>query len=84
MSLLQRWREVAMENRFKSPVLSPREGMARLWTNRRHLPARSAGAIAPAGRPEMPMLVSFEGLTPDEQRRALSGFPGGRRFVLAG
>lgn len=40
-------------------------------------------AIGPADAPERQMLVSFEGLTPEEQRAALAAFPGGRRFVLA-
>jgi hypothetical protein len=34
--------------------------------------------------PEVVMTVSFRGLTESEQRAALSGFPGGRRFRLAG
>ena len=33
--------------------------------------------------PEAPMTVVFEGLTEDEQRRALASFPGGKRFILA-
>jgi hypothetical protein len=33
--------------------------------------------------PEAPLVVSFVGLTLSEQRAALAGFPGGRRFVLA-
>lgn len=33
--------------------------------------------------PETPLLVSFVGLSRAEQRAALAGFPGGRRFVLA-
>ena len=32
--------------------------------------------------PESKMLVSFIGLTEAEQRKALAGFPGGKRFVL--
>ena len=32
--------------------------------------------------PEEPLYVSFEGITEDEQRAALAGFPGGKRFVL--
>lgn len=32
--------------------------------------------------PETTMFVSFEGLTDDEARAALAGFPGGKRFVL--
>jgi len=33
--------------------------------------------------PEAPLVVSFVGLSRSEQRAALAGFPGGRRFVLA-
>lgn len=39
-------------------------------------------AVAPADHPELPMLVQFEGLTKAEQRAAVAGFPGGRRFIL--
>jgi hypothetical protein len=33
--------------------------------------------------PETIMVVSFEGLTPEEAQAALAGFPGGKRFRLA-
>lgn len=36
----------------------------------------------PPVAPEMPMSVRFEGLSEAEQRRALTAFPGGGRFVL--
>lgn len=39
--------------------------------------------VAPIDKPETPLTVEFEGLTPEEQRAALAGFPGGRRFQLA-
>lgn len=39
--------------------------------------------IAAADEPESVLEVEFEGLTEEEQRRAISGFPGGRRFRLA-
>lgn len=32
--------------------------------------------------PETLLYVSFKGLTEAEQRAALAGFPGGRRFIL--
>jgi hypothetical protein len=38
--------------------------------------------IAPVDMPEVPLEIEFEGLTLEEQRAALAGFPGGRRFVL--
>ncbi len=34
--------------------------------------------------PELPMTISFEGLSLAEQRAALAAFPGGKRFVLQG
>lgn len=39
--------------------------------------------VAPIDEPETPLTVEFEGLTPEQQRAALAGFPGGRRFQLA-
>lgn len=38
--------------------------------------------VAPLDMPEVPLEIEFEGLTLEEQRAALAGFPGGRRFVL--
>jgi hypothetical protein len=38
--------------------------------------------IAPMSDPEEPLAVEFVGLTPEEQRRALTGWPGARRFAL--
>src|SRR5262245_2172688 len=43
---------------------------------------RSPMLVAPIDAPELPMVVSFEGLSPVEQRSVLAAFPGGRRFVL--
>ena len=40
--------------------------------------------VGPAGEPEAVMVVSFEGLSDDEQRKALDSFPGGRRCLIAG
>jgi hypothetical protein len=51
----------------------------------RRLPPRATRrplVVAPADHPELPMLVEFEGLTKAEQRAAVAGFPGGRRFIL--
>jgi hypothetical protein len=42
-----------------------------------------AGRLEPFGAPEQPMVVTFEGLTENQQRAALAAFPGGRRFQLA-
>ena len=39
--------------------------------------------IGDSDAPEIPMTIVFEGLTEDEQRAALAGFPGGIRFTLA-
>jgi len=38
--------------------------------------------ITPMGAPEAPLEVEFEGIDAEQQRAALDGFPGGRRFVL--
>lgn len=38
--------------------------------------------IAPIDAPEAVLEVEFVGLTEEEQRAALAGFPGGRRFRL--
>lgn len=45
---------------------------------------RPSHPVAPIDAPELPMAVSFEGLTEAEQRAALAAFPGGKRFVLQG
>lgn len=70
-----------MEQRFKAGRPSQQGHATRLWlaaTNGR----RRGPMISPVDRPELPMVVVFEGLSSDEQRRALDGFPGGKRFVL--
>ena len=53
----------------------------RVWQLPRRATPRPI-AVAPADHPELPMLVQFEGLTRAEQRAAVAGFPGGRRFIL--
>lgn len=57
--------------------------LPKLW-----LAARDGVVLVPVARPapapETPMLVRFEGLSRDEQRRVLRSFLGGRRFVLEG
>ncbi|RUT31216.1 hypothetical protein EMQ25_10155 [Arsenicitalea aurantiaca] len=40
--------------------------------------------IAPMGAPETILEVEFVGLTPEEQLKAIQGFPGGQRFSLRG
>lgn len=70
-----------MEQRFKSGRASQQGHATRLWLAATS--GRSRGpAIAPVDRPELPMVVVFEGLSSEEQRKALEGFPGGKRFVL--
>ncbi|HTJ56659.1 MAG TPA: hypothetical protein VL418_03725 [Devosiaceae bacterium] len=54
-------------------------GVGRVPANDEVLPM-----IAPAGSPEAAIAISFVGLTPDEQHRALASFPGARRCLLAG
>ncbi len=44
---------------------------------------RRADRVPLHDAPEAPLVVSFVGLTRSEQRAALAGFPGGRRFILA-
>jgi hypothetical protein len=39
--------------------------------------------IGRADAPEPPLVVKFFGINEAEQRTAISGFPGGKRFVLA-
>jgi hypothetical protein len=66
--------------RLTSPAASRR---AKFWlaaSNDERL--RPTAPIAPVNAPELPMTVSFEGLTIAEQRAALAAFPGGKRFVL--
>ncbi len=56
-----------------------------LWlaaANGHRLP-RTGEPIAPVDAPESVLDVQFEGLTEAEQRAAIEGFPGGRRFRLA-
>ncbi len=45
---------------------------------------RSRLQLAKIDEPELPMTISFEGLSPEEQQVALAAFPGGKRFVLEG
>lgn len=72
-----------MERRVKTEVQPPMIGAGRLWLAATEGRSVRRPRILPPDRPELPMLVSFEGLSPDEQRKALGAFPGGRRFVLA-
>ena len=69
----------------QKPASAPRHPLPRLWlaaAHGRRLP-RNAEFIAPPDEPEAIIEVEFEGLTEAEQRAALEGFPGGRRFRLA-
>ena len=69
-------------SRLTSPAASRR---AKFWLAASHDERlRPTNPIAPIDAPELPMTVSFEGLTEAEQRAALSAFPGGKRFVLQG
>jgi hypothetical protein len=63
----------------------PTEPTRHLWlaaANGHRLP-RTGEPIAPVDAPESVLDIQFEGLTQDQQRAALEGFPGGRRFRLA-
>ena len=68
--------------RLTAPAASRR---AKFWLAALHdRRLQPTNPIAPIDAPELPMIVSFEGLTEAEQRAALSAFPGGKRFVLQG
>lgn len=75
-----------MERRLPMSTLSlPKRGST-LWlaaSHGRRLP-RTHELLAAIDEPEIPLEVEFEGLTEAEQRRALRGFPGGKRFTLSG
>ena len=69
----------------QKPASAPRPQRPKLGlaaAHGRRLP-RHDELIAPPDEPEAIIEVEFEGLTEDEQRAALEGFPGGRRFRLA-
>jgi hypothetical protein len=68
-------------SRLTSPAASRR---AKSWLAAAHERLRPTHPVAPIDAPELPMAISFEGLTKAEQRAALAAFPGGRRFVLQG
>lgn len=72
-----------MESRIKTEVQPVMIGTGRLWLAAREGRKLPRPPVLPVNRPELPMLVSFEGLSPEEQQKALAAFPGGRRFVLA-
>lgn len=57
----------------------PRLWLAAVQGTRRPHPQEP---VLPIDQPEAVLEVEFVGLTDAEQRRALAGFPGGRRFVL--
>jgi hypothetical protein len=68
--------------RLTSPIASRR---AKSWLAAAYdARLRPTNAIAPIDAPELPMTISFEGLTEAEQQAALAAFPGGKRFVLQG
>lgn len=68
--------------RLTSPAARRR---AKLWLAASHDPRlQPTNPVAPIDAPELPMIITFEGLTEAEQRAALSAFPGGKRFVLQG
>lgn len=69
-------------SRLTSPAASRR---AKSWLAAAHdARLRPTNPIAPIDAPELPMTISFEGLSDAEQRAALAAFPGGKRFVLQG
>jgi len=68
--------------RLTSPAASRRAKFLLAASHDQRL--RPTNPIASINAPELPMTVSFEGLSEEEQHAALSAFPGGRRFVLQG
>lgn len=69
-------------SRLTSPAASRR---AKSWLAAAHdVRLRPTHPVAPIDAPELPMAISFEGLTEAEQHAVLAAFPGGRRFVLQG
>lgn len=74
-----------MERRLPISTLNLPKRASALWlaaSHGRRLP-RTHEPLAAIDEPETELEVEFEGLTEAEQRRALEGFPGGRRFTLA-
>lgn len=69
----------------QKPAIAPTSHHPRLWLAAAHgvRLSHSDETIAAVEEPETVLEVEFEGLTEAEQRRALAGFPGGRRFRLA-
>jgi hypothetical protein len=68
--------------RHKSPPPSA-SGRPRWLSMRGYSLPRNRERIAAIDAPETILTVQFEGLTEAEQRAAIAGFPGGRRFRLA-
>jgi hypothetical protein len=69
----------------QKPVPALKRPAPQLWLASSHgvrLP-RNDEIIAAAEEPEAILEIEFEGLSEAEQRVALRGFPGGRRFRLA-
>ena len=66
------------------PGPGPRRSIRPWLATEDGLVLRQPPVVLPRDAEEIPMRVSFEGLTPKEQRAALAAFPGGRRFVLVG
>jgi hypothetical protein len=70
----------------QKPVPAPKLPIySHLWLASSHgvrLP-RTDEVIGAAEEPEAILEIEFEGLSEAEQRAALDGFPGGRRFRLA-
>lgn len=74
-----------MDRRVSRLTSTAASRRARLWLAAPHdARPRPTAAIAPIDAPELPMTISFEGLTEAEQHMALAAFPGGKRFVLQG
>jgi hypothetical protein len=62
-----------------STARTPPNTALRLVANRGE---RVVDRVPASDVPETTLLVSFSGITEDEQRAALEAFPGGKRFIL--
>jgi hypothetical protein len=49
----------------------------------RRMAQQAPVTVSPLQEPEAPLVVEFVGLSEEQQRRALAGWPGGQRFRLA-
>ena len=74
-----------MAQRLTTTAAGQAEQQPRLWLaaeNGVRLASPQHEPVAPIDEPETPMDVEFVGISPEAQRAAVAGFPGGSRFRL--